>query len=88
MLLILRRLLPLITGSCPIVAAADDDSGAMPLLANGDELQAKLISVATMLLFIPPTDCIRCRDVFVVTVVIIVLLDGVPFRHEWCIGMR
>lgn len=46
------------------------------------------MSVESVLLVIAPTECIRCRDVFVVTVVIIVELDGVPFRHEWCMGIR
>lgn len=50
---------------------------------------ASVVCVLLLLLLLTaPTECIRCSDVFVVTVVIIVELDGVPFRHEWCMGMR
>lgn len=90
---------PPIRKSCPAAAGASTVTLVvvavwLPLLlfadkaANGAWPDKCVSLVDSVFLLIAPTECIRWSDVFVVTVVIIVELDGVPFRHEWCMGMR
>lgn len=75
----------LVSGSgipdCPL-AAATAAAGWLAAFAS------LLSTTSCALLLIVATECIRCSDVFVVTVVMTVELDGVPLRHEWCIGIR